>query len=79
MTLKLPDQDIEFQIARLELRPGDVLIARAAHIISTAAATRLRAYLERALPGTKVVVIDAELELSVATKSDAKRLQDGAK
>ncbi len=79
MTLKLPEEDVEFQIARLELRPGDVLVARAMRPMTSEASQRIKAALERALPiGTKVLVIDAGLDLSVASKSDAKRLANSA-
>jgi hypothetical protein len=79
MTLKLPEEDVEFQIAKLDMRQGDVLVARAMRIIPSEAAARIRAYLERAMPGTKVVVIDGSLELSVVSKADAKKLEGTAK
>lgn len=77
--LKLPEEDVEFQIAKLDMRQGDVLVARATRIIPSEAAARIRVYLERSLPGTKVVVIDGGLELSVVSKTDAKKLEGAAK
>ena len=78
MSLKLPEDEIEFQIARLEMRPGDALVARVTRIVPSEAMSRIRAYLERCLPGTKVLVIDSSLELSVITKAEAKRLSSTA-
>lgn len=74
MPLRLPEDEIEFHIARLEMKPGDVLVARTVRVVPSEAASRLRAYMERALPGTKVLVIMPEIELSVVSKSEAKRL-----
>ncbi len=75
MKLKLPEEEIEFEIARLEMKPGDILAARVTHIVPSEAVARIRAYLERALPGTKVLVIDATLDLSVVSKAEAKKLE----
>jgi hypothetical protein len=66
--------DVEFQVARLELGPDDVLAVRPTKSISAVMATELRAQLERCLnlPG-RVAVLDAGLDLAVITKTDAKR------
>jgi PIN domain nuclease of toxin-antitoxin system len=66
--------DVEFQVARLELGPDDVLAVRPTKSISAVMATELRAQLERRLnlPG-RVAVLDAGLDLAVTTKTDAKR------
>lgn len=73
--LNLPEEDhLKFEIAKLDLRPGDVLVARALAHLPSEAAGRIRAYIARELPGTKVLVIDAGLELSVVSKSEGKRL-----
>jgi hypothetical protein len=66
--------DVEFQVARLELGPDDVLVVRPTKSISAVMATELRAQLERRLnlPG-RVAVLDAGLDLAVITKTDAKR------
>lgn len=77
--LKTPEDEIEFAIARLELKPGDVLVARTKRPLVAESVARLRAYLERCLSGTKVLIIDSELELSVVTKADGKRLATIAK
>lgn len=73
--MKLPEEDLEFQIAKLELSPGDALVARVDRPIAEEAANRLRAALERMLPKTKVLIIPPGIELSVVGKADAKKLE----
>lgn len=73
--LKLPEEEIEFEIAKLELRPGDVLVARLTRIVPSEALARLRAFLARELPDTKVLVIDAQVDLSIVSKAEAKKLE----
>jgi hypothetical protein len=66
--------DVEFQVARLELGPDDVLAVRLAKAVTSVIAAELRAQLERRLNlSGRVIVLDAGLELSVMTKADAKR------
>lgn len=71
--LALPEEELQFEIARLEMRPGDTLVARPTRPLASEAVSRLHAYLSRALPETRVVVVDAAVELSVVSKTMAKR------
>ena len=66
--------DVEFEVAKLELGPDDVLAVRSAKPLSSVTAVELRAQLQRRLNlFGRVLVLDAGLELSVMSKSDVKR------
>lgn len=58
--------DVEFQIARLALGPGDILAVRTAQPISAIAAAELTARIGRTFDlAGRVMVIDSTVELSV--------------
>jgi hypothetical protein len=65
--------DVEFEIARLELGPADILAVRVKKPITSVMATELRARLERQLNLTgRVLVLDPEMELTVVKDGAAK-------
>lgn len=73
--INIPDQEhLQFEVAKLELRPGDVLVARAPRALHSVEAARLRSYLERGVPNTRILVVDCGLELTVVSKAEGKRL-----
>lgn len=53
-----------FQVARLSLRPGDALAIKADRELSPKTLARIRAELERDLPGVRVVIFHGGLDLS---------------
>jgi hypothetical protein len=59
--------DIEFKIARLELRPGDVLVVKYAKPLPDTTRQRLMAIVQEAAIGHRVLVLDGGLDLSVLT------------
>jgi hypothetical protein len=63
--------DLEFRIAKLELKPGDILVVKIdAHLSDTNRAV-LRAQWEPLIPGGhKMLILDRSIELSVLTQSD---------
>jgi hypothetical protein len=75
--MTLPEEDLEFQIAKLTLVPGDAIVARVDRPITSEASARLQAALERAIPRTKVVVISPGVDLTVVSKVEAKKLEAG--
>lgn len=75
--LKMPEEELSFEIARLEMKPGDVLVVRPQRPVPAEAAMRIQSYVARALPNTKILVIDPGMELSVVTKAEGKRLAGG--
>lgn len=64
--------DIEFNIAKLELGEDDFLAVRTAKPITSIAAAELRARLERQI-GRKVLIMDASFDLTVVSKADSKK------
>lgn len=69
--------DVEFQIAKLALGPDDVLVARINKPASSVIATEMRAQLERRTGHDLVLVVDSTVDLSVLSKTDAKKLGGG--
>ena len=64
--------DVEFEIAKLELGPTDVLAVRVAKPIASVVAAELRARLERQLNlAGRVLVLDSDMTLTVVAKSEA--------
>lgn len=59
--------DIEFQIARLELEPGDILAVRPKAMWSYEQVRRFQEVMARAVPGLKCLVLEAGMELSIVT------------
>jgi hypothetical protein len=70
--------DVEFQIAKLQLAEEDFLVVRTAKPIPSTFAAELRARLERQV-GRKVLVLDPGTELTVVAKAEMKRLAEGGK
>lgn len=60
----------EFQIARLELRPGDVLVVRAP-LVSMAQAATVRGLMP---PGVRVMFTTPDVDLSVLTRAEIEAL-----
>ena len=57
--------EIEAEVQRMELRPGDVVVARCQERIRPEFAVYLRKRLRAAFPDNEVIVIDGGLELQV--------------
>jgi hypothetical protein len=63
---KTTDLDLGlFQIARLDLRPDDVLVLRSSEQLSMAAFAALEESVMAQFPGHRVIVLDGALELGV--------------
>jgi hypothetical protein len=67
-------KNIEFQIAKLELRPGDILVVKSARPLSAETAARLRQILEQAVGGHRCMVLESGLDLSILTIADLQAL-----
>lgn len=60
-----------FAIAKLQVKPGDVVILKSAELLSDTTMNRIRAMFEGLLPhGNKVAVVH-ELDIAVLTEGDA--------
>lgn len=68
----------EFAIARLELKPGDILVAKSSEHLSREFADRISEWIKLAAPDHMVLVLDARLDLSVLTKAELAELQEQA-
>lgn len=63
--------DLEFRIARLDLRPGDVLVVKVnGPAISGETATAVRRMVNVTIPDHKVLVLDERLDLAVLTQAE---------
>jgi hypothetical protein len=59
------DEPGPFEIARLDLRPGDVLVLRSPEPLSQATVARITAFIENKFPGHKAIVLENGLSLGV--------------
>ena len=62
--------DSEYKIARMDLRPGDVLVVRCNYMLSGTMAGVIQSHIGDAAPGHKVIVLDRDTELSVLTAAE---------
>lgn len=62
--------DLEFQIAKLQLAPGDILVAKFGQGLTFEAAQAVREQFCGAVPGHRVLIIDCDLDLSVLTRAE---------
>jgi hypothetical protein len=64
-------EDVEFEVAKLELGPTDILAVRVAKPVSSVLAVELRSRLERQLGlSGRVLVLEPGTELTVVTVAD---------
>jgi hypothetical protein len=62
--------DIEFKIARLDLRPGDILVVRCPFLITDTTALRLGAAVREATGGHRALILDGGMDLAVLTAAE---------
>ncbi len=62
--------DIEFNIARLDLRPGDILVVKLKDRVNTAALTHWREGLGHILPDNKCMILEGGADLAVLTAAE---------
>lgn len=60
-----------FAIAKMELKPDDVLVVRCNGIVPATTVGKIEAYFKARLPDAKLVVIDKSMELAVLSKQEA--------
>jgi hypothetical protein len=66
--------DLDFRIAKLEVKPGDVLVVKIATRITEQIAHDLKLRFEARLPdGVKVLVLDSGIDLSVLSFEEIER------
>lgn len=59
--------DIEFKIARLDLRPGDILIVKCKERLSAGTLAIMREVLARVAGGHKALILENGMDLAVLT------------
>jgi hypothetical protein len=62
--------DLEFRIARLDLRKGDILVAKFSAPVSAEMATRVGDNFKKIAPGLRLLILDGKTELSVLTSAE---------
>lgn len=61
----------QVEIAKLELKPEDVLVIKTDRVVSNVIADRIRNHIKPLLPrGVQVMIINPDIELSVLTRSE---------
>ena len=64
----------EFEVARLRVEPGDVVVVKVHAVISPEVAGRLREQISTQLPPkTPMIVIDKNVDLMVITKAEIEK------
>lgn len=65
--------DLEYQIARLALKSGDVLVVKVDHTLNAEIGGRIREHFETVLGNkNKVLIIDNSIDLSVLSEAQMK-------
>lgn len=62
--------DIEFKIARLDLRPGDILVIRCKQHLPMETIARMRAAFLPVTKDHKIMVLDGDMDLAVLTAAE---------
>lgn len=61
-----PENDLQYRIASLSVRPGDLVIVKSNRILSMEQMGRMMAAMAAVLPaGQKFIVLDASIDISV--------------
>jgi hypothetical protein len=62
--------DIEFKIARLDLRSGDILVMRFKERLSRQQVDHMRATIDPIIKGHKVLVLESGADLAILTAAE---------
>jgi hypothetical protein len=65
--------DLEFRIARLALRPGDILVLKPRRPLSKTARDHIKQCFKRVAPGAKCLVLQDGMELAILTREEIER------
>jgi hypothetical protein len=66
--------ELELRIARLDLKPGDILVVKSSAALSTATYALLAGDLKRYLAPTKCMILDPSISLEVLTREHINEL-----
>lgn len=70
------NDDLTYRIAKLEAKPGDVLVFTTKKPITMEAATRIRADITRLIPHLRVLICDGGAEVSLLTAAELRERLD---
>lgn len=70
--------DIEFKIARLDLRPGDILVVKFPHLLSMAQARSMQAIIQRVAPDHRSLILERGMDLAILTAAEIEGRSTGA-
>lgn len=62
--------DLEYRIAKLALKPGEILVVKVDHTLDARIGGNIRKHFEDVVKGNRVIIIDNSMDLSVLTKAD---------
>lgn len=68
--VKIVTGDLEFKIARLDLRPGDIVVLKSPKAISKQQADGMRQIIPEALGGHKALILDNGMDIAVLTAAE---------
>jgi hypothetical protein len=69
--------DLTYQIARLALRPGDILVIRVAQKLSAATVAALKGDIDQVMPEYRAIILDGGMDLSVLTREQIDQTSSG--
>lgn len=70
--------DIDYRIAKLETKPGDILVFTTPRMLSAEMADHLRKYVARVLPDIQVLVVGGGADVSLLTREELAGRLEGA-
>lgn len=62
--------DIEFKIARLDLRPGDILVVKCRDRLTRETVVRLQEVIRATAPGHKGLILERGMDLAILTAAE---------
>jgi hypothetical protein len=62
--------DIKFKIARLDLRPGDILVVKCSDLLTREATVHLHEVIQRIIPGQKALILEHGMDLAILTAAE---------
>jgi hypothetical protein len=62
--------DLEFKVGRLDLKPGDLLVAKFKERLPQTAIGRIRESFNAVIPGVKVLVLENGADLAILTAAE---------
>lgn len=65
--------DLEYRIAKLEVKPGDVIVFKTDRVLSLDQINHVRECIKRVLPGIQALILDKGAEISLITGDELRK------